>query len=49
MNIIIPKKPFYKMNTNELRQFFMKTIRVIERKNKTRRKYKHKKRKTARK
>ncbi len=49
MNIIIPNKPFYQMDLQELRAYFIKTTGKLERKRKTRRKYKTKKRKTARK
>ena len=49
MNIIIPNKPFYQMDLQELRAYFIKVNGKLERKNKTRRKYKTKRRKTARK
>ena len=49
MNIIIPSKPFYQMNLEELRAYFIKVNGKLERKRKTRRKYRTKRRKTARK
>jgi len=49
MNIIIPNKPFYQMDLQELRAYFIKATGKLERKKKTRRKYKIKRRKTARK
>ena len=49
MNIIIPNKPFYQMDLQELRAYFIKANGKLERKKKTRRKYRTKRRKTARK
>ncbi len=49
MNIIIPNKPFYQMNLEELRAYFIKISGKLERRRKTRRKYRTKRRKTARK
>jgi len=49
MNIIIPNKPFYQMNLEELTAYFIKVNGKLERKRKTRRKYRIKRRKTARK
>ncbi len=49
MNIRIPNKPFYQMDLQELTTYFIKVNGKLERKRKTRRKYKTKKRKTARK
>jgi len=64
MNIIIPNKPFYQMDLQELRAYFIKATGMdlqelrayfikatgkLERKKKTRRKYRTKRRKTARK
>ncbi len=49
MNIIIPIKPFFQTNLEELRAYFIKVNGKLERKRKTRRKYKTKRRKTARK
>ena len=49
MNIIIPMKPFYQMDLEELRAYFIKVNGKLERKRKTRRKYRTKRRKTARK
>ena len=48
-NIYIPEIPFYQMNINELRAFFIKIHRNLERKRKTRRKSRRRRRKTARK
>ena len=45
MNIIIPNKPFYQMDLQELRAYFIKVNGKLERKRKTRRKYKTKRRK----
>ena len=47
MNIIIPNKPFYQMNLEELRAYFIKVTGKLERKRKTRRKYKTKRIKRA--
>ena len=47
--IYIPEIPFYQMNLNELRAYFIKATGKLERKKKTRRKYRTKRRKTARK
>ena len=49
MNIIIPNKPFYQMDLQELTAYFIKATGKLERKKKTRRKYRTKRRKTARK
>ena len=49
MNFIMPNKPFYQMDLQELTAYFIKTTGKLERKIKTRRKYKTKRRKTARK
>jgi len=49
MNIIIPIKPFFQMNLEELRAYFIKVNGKLERRRKTRRKYRTKRRKTARK
>tara|TARA_B100002019_G_C20966459_1_gene448909 strand:- start:265 stop:402 length:138 start_codon:yes stop_codon:yes gene_type:complete len=45
----MPNKPFYQMDLQELRAYFIKVNEKLERKRKTRRKYKTKRRKTARK
>ena len=47
--IYIPEIPFYQMNLNELRAYFIKINRSLERKRKTRRKPRCRRRKTARK
>ena len=49
MNFIMPNKPFYQMDLQELRAYFIKATGKLERKKKTRRKYRTKRRKTARK
>ena len=49
MNFIMPNKPFYQMDLQELRAYFIKVNGKLERKRKTKRKYKNKRRKTARK
>ena len=49
MNFIMPNKPFYQIDLQELRAYFIKVNGKLERKRKTRRKYKTKRRKTARK
>ncbi len=49
MNFITPNKPFYQMDLQELRAYFIEVNGKLERKRKTRRKYKTKRRKTARK
>ncbi len=49
MHFIMPNKPFYLMDLQELRAYFIKVNGKLERKRKTRRKYKTKRRKTARK
>ncbi len=49
MNFIMPNKPFYQMDLQELRAYFIKVNGKLERKRKTRRKYRIKRRKTARK
>ena len=47
MNFIIPNKPFYQMDLQELTAYFIKVNGKLKRK--TRRKYKTKRKKTARK
>ena len=49
MHFIMPNKPFYQMDLQELRAYFIKVNGKLERKRKTPRKYKTKRRKTARK
>jgi len=49
MNFIMPNKPFYQMDLQDLRAYFIKVNGKLERKRKTRRKYKTKRRKTVRK
>lgn len=48
-NIYIPEIPFYQMDLNELRAYFIKIHRKLERKRKTRRRPRGRRRKTARK
>lgn len=45
----IPEIPFYQMNLNELRAYFIKINRSLERKRKTKRRSRGRRRKTARK
>ncbi len=48
-NIYTPEIPFYQMNLNELRSYFIKIHRKLERKRKTKRRSRGRRRKTARK
>jgi hypothetical protein len=45
----MPEIPFYQMNINELRSYFIKINRGLERKRKTKRRSRDRRRKTARK
>ena len=47
--IYIPEIPFYQMNLNELRAYFIKINRSLERKRKTKRRPRGRRRQTARK
>ena len=47
--IYIPEIPFYQMDLNKLRAYFIKINRKLERKRKTKRRPRGRKRKTARK
>ena len=47
--IYIPEIPFYQMNLNELRAFFIKINRKLERKRKTKRRFRGRRKKTVKK
>ena len=49
MNFIMPNKPFYQMDLQELRAYFIKVNGKLERKRKTKRRPRGRRRKTARK